>query len=48
MTYLFAAFCVTWLVLFLYLLSLARRQRALDQDITLLRRAVEQRHEKES
>lgn len=45
MTYLFAAFCVTWLVIFLYILSVARNQRALDRDIALLRRAVEQRHE---
>lgn len=45
MTYLFAAFCVTWLVIFLYIRSIARRQRTLDRDIELLRRAVEQRHD---
>lgn len=45
MTYLFAAFCVTWLVLFLYMVSVARRQREIDREIELLRRAVEQRRD---
>ena len=41
MTYLFAAFSVTWVVIFLYLLSLARRQRTLTQEIDMLRRMIE-------
>ncbi len=45
MTYLFAAFCVTWLAIFLYIRSIARRQRTLDQDIELLRQTVEQRRD---
>ncbi len=45
MKYLFAAFCVTWLVLFLYMVSIARRQREIDREIELLRRALEQRHD---
>jgi CcmD family protein len=44
MTYLFAAFCATWLVIFLYLLSLARRQRALSQEIDMLRQMLEKRN----
>jgi len=38
MQYLFAAFCVIWLVLFLYLFSISRRQRALSQEIESLER----------
>ncbi len=45
MKYLFAAFCVTWLVRFLYMVSIARRQREIDREIELLRRALEQRHD---
>ena len=41
MTYLFAAFCVTWVGIFLYILSLARRQRALTQEIDMLKRMIE-------
>jgi CcmD family protein len=44
MPYLFAAFCVTWLVLFLYLLSLSRRQRTLSQEIETLRRTLQERN----
>jgi CcmD family protein len=43
MQYLFAAFCVTWLVLFLYLFSISRRQRALSQEIESLRRTLQER-----
>ncbi|MEW6298438.1 MAG: CcmD family protein [Thermodesulfobacteriota bacterium] len=43
MPYLFAAFCAVWLVIFLYLLFLARRQRALARDIEALRRVMEQK-----
>jgi CcmD family protein len=41
MRYLFAAFCVTWLVLFLYLLSISRRQRMLSREIETLRQMIE-------
>ncbi|HXG20031.1 MAG TPA: CcmD family protein [Methylomirabilota bacterium] len=44
MTYLFAAFCATWLALFFYLLALARRQRALSQEIDMLRQMLEKRN----
>jgi CcmD family protein len=44
MTYLFAAFCVTWAVIFLYLLSLARRQRTLTQEIEMLRQMIEKKN----
>jgi CcmD family protein len=43
MRYLFVAFCATWLVLFLYLLSIARRQRSLSREIEMLRRMLQQR-----
>lgn len=43
MLYLFAAFCAVWLVIFLYLLFLARRQRALAREIEALRHVMEQR-----
>jgi CcmD family protein len=41
MLYLFAAFCAMWLVIFLYVLLLARRQRALGREIEALRRVME-------
>lgn len=44
MSYLFAAFCVTWIVLFLYLLAIARRQRTLSQEIAMLRRLLRERN----
>jgi CcmD family protein len=43
MPYLFAAFCAVWIVLFLYLLSLSRRQRALSREIEALRQMMEQK-----
>jgi CcmD family protein len=43
MPYLFAAFCAVWIVLFLYLLSLSRRQRALSREVEALQRMMEQR-----
>jgi CcmD family protein len=44
MRYLFAAFCVTWLVLFFYLFSISRRQRTLAQEIEALRRTLQERN----
>jgi CcmD family protein len=43
MPYLFAAFSVVWIVLFLYLFSLARRHRALSREVEALRQMMEQR-----
>jgi CcmD family protein len=44
MPYLFAAFCVVWLVLFLYLLSLSRRHRELAREVEALREMVGRRN----
>jgi CcmD family protein len=43
MPYLFAAFCAVWIVLFLYLLSLSRRQRALAREVEALRQMMERK-----
>jgi CcmD family protein len=43
MSYLFAAYTLVWVVLFLYLISLSRRQRKLDQEIDNLRKMLEAR-----
>jgi CcmD family protein len=43
MPYLFAAFCTVWLVLFLYLLFLSRRQRELSREVEALRQIMEQK-----
>lgn len=43
MPYLFAAFCAVWIILFLYLLSLSRRQRALSREVEGLRQMMEKR-----
>jgi CcmD family protein len=43
MPYLFAAFCAVWIILFLYLLSLARRQRSLSREVEALRQMMEKR-----
>jgi len=44
MPYLFAAFCAVWIVLFLYLLSLSRRQQALSREVEALRKLMEQKN----
>lgn len=41
MSYLFAAYTLVWVALFLYVLGLSRRQRKLDQEIDSLRRMLE-------
>jgi CcmD family protein len=43
MSYLFAAFCAVWIVVFLYLLSLSRRHRALSREVEALRKVMEQK-----
>jgi CcmD family protein len=40
MAYLFAAYAAIWLGLFLYLLSLGRRSRELEEEIRELRRLL--------
>ena len=40
MPYLFAAYAVIWLALFVYLLSLSRRSRELEEEIRELRRLL--------
>lgn len=47
MTYLFAAFSVIWTGLFIYLLTLARRQNKLVEEIQELRKKILQ-EEKEN
>ncbi len=40
MGYLFAAYTIIWIALFLYLLSLSRRSRELEEEIRELRRLL--------
>ena len=40
MPYLFAAYAVIWMALFVYLLSLSRRSRELEEEIRELRRLL--------
>ena len=42
MPYLFAAFSVVWIVIFLYTLSISRRQQELSQEVETLRRMTEE------
>ena len=44
--YLFAAFALTWVAFFAYLFFIARKERALRQEMEALRRALEEREEK--
>ncbi len=48
MPYLFAAFSVVWIVIFLYALSISRRQRELSQEVETLRRMTEERMKAQS
>jgi len=41
MTFLFVAYTVVWVVLFLYLLSLSGRQKRIDREIESLRQAID-------
>lgn len=43
MPYLFAAFSVVWIVIFLYVLSISRRQRELSREVETLRRMTEEK-----
>ena len=44
--YLFAAFALTWLAFFAYLFFLARKERALRQEMEALRRAIDERDQR--
>ncbi len=48
MSYLFAAFSVVWIVIFLYTLLISRRQRELSQEVEMLRRMTEERTKAQS
>ncbi len=48
MPYLFAAFSVVWIVIFLYALSISRRQRELSREVEALRRMTEEKTNTES
>ena len=45
--YLFAAFAVTWIVLFLYSFFLGRRQREVEREIQTLRHHLQSDRDKE-
>lgn len=40
MSYLFSAYLVIWIVLFVYVMSLSRRQKRLDQELETLRKLL--------
>ena len=48
MPYLFAAFSVVWIVIFLYALSISRRQRELSREVETLRRMTEEQTKAQS
>ena len=41
MAYLFAAFSIVWIVIFLYALSISRRQHGLSQEVEMLRQTID-------
>ena len=41
MSYLFAAFSIVWIVIFLYVLSISRRQRELAREVEMLRQMAQ-------
>ena len=43
MSYLFAAYMVVWTALFVYLVSLSKRQQRLDREIETLRKILEEK-----
>ena len=42
MNYLFASYTVIWLLLFAYLISIARRQKKVQDDLTQIREWMDQ------
>ena len=43
MTYLFAAYTIIWVVLFLYIFNLSKRQQKFREEVTRLERLIENR-----
>ena len=43
LNFLFAAYTAVWVLLFLYILSLSRRNRALDKEVEELRELLQRR-----
>ena len=43
MSYLFAAYTVTWIFLFLYLLGISAKQKKLDTEMATLKKLIEQK-----
>ena len=43
LNFLFAAYTAVWVLLFLYILSLSRRNRALDKEVDELRELLQRR-----
>lgn len=43
MSYLFAAYTVTWVLLFFYLLGISAKQKKLDAEMTTLKKLIEQK-----
>lgn len=46
--YLFAAFAAVWIVIFLYLFNLSRKQRALRRDLEAIRDRLSEEDQRES
>ena len=43
MSYLFAAYAVTWTLLFFYLLGIASKQKKLDSELATLKKLIDQK-----
>jgi CcmD family protein len=43
MSYLFAAYTVTWILLFLYITGIASKQKKLDSELATLKKLIEQK-----
>lgn len=43
MSFLFAAYMVIWIALFLYLLSLSKKQQRLDREIETLKKLLDEK-----
>ena len=43
MSYLFAAYTVTWILLFFYLLGISAKQKKLDAEMAMLKKLIEQK-----
>ena len=46
LVYLFAAYAVFWVLTFVFVFNLARRQKSLQKEVESLRRALETRQER--